>query len=237
MTSDQEPRYRLVDSNGVIRGTLYGKPDGSIAIQETDSGADREVTLAPDGTVSAPSVETESVSTADLTVNNYPSQDHRELTGYISVSGVSSINETINNIPRSKSIIEIRYLDGTSSNNNLSLSLSGASGYDYVLEDEVLTTTPVTGDSKFDLIRPTAGQSADGHAGVWFLDFPPSRGEVSLYGRGAPAARQEGQALAKGSVSGASSDPFDLTLTASAESSDLSLTAAVFQPQPRDSIE
>ena len=67
MVSDQEPRYRLVDSNGVIRGTLYGKPDGSVAIQETESGSDREVTLAPDGTFSAPSVETESVSTERLT--------------------------------------------------------------------------------------------------------------------------------------------------------------------------
>ena len=65
MTSDQEPRYRLVDANGNIVGSLYGKPDGSVAIQETASGADREVTLAPDGTFSAPSVETESVTTED----------------------------------------------------------------------------------------------------------------------------------------------------------------------------
>ena len=66
MTSDQEPRYRLVDANGNIVGSLYGKPDGSVAIQETASGADREVTLAPDGTFSAPSVETESVTTGRL---------------------------------------------------------------------------------------------------------------------------------------------------------------------------
>ena len=70
MTSDQEPRYRLVDANGNIVGSLYGKPDGSVAIQETASGADREVTLAPDGTFSAPSVETESVSTDSATVTN-----------------------------------------------------------------------------------------------------------------------------------------------------------------------
>ena len=63
MVSDQEPRYRLVDDEGNIVGSLYGKPDGSVAIQETDSGSDREVTLAPDGTFSAPSVETESVTT------------------------------------------------------------------------------------------------------------------------------------------------------------------------------
>ena len=66
MVSDQEPRYRLVDSDGNIVGSLYGKADGSIAIQETDSGSDREVTLAPDGTFSAPSVETESVTTDEL---------------------------------------------------------------------------------------------------------------------------------------------------------------------------
>ena len=69
MVSDQEPRYRLVDSDGNIVGSLYGKPDGSVAIQETDSGSDREVALAPDGTFSAPSVETESVSTDERTTN------------------------------------------------------------------------------------------------------------------------------------------------------------------------
>ena len=68
MTSDQEPRYRLVDSDGNIVGSLYGKADGSVAIQETDSGSDREVTLAPDGTFSAPSVETPSLSTEKASI-------------------------------------------------------------------------------------------------------------------------------------------------------------------------
>ena len=67
MVSDQEPRYRLVDSDGNIVGSLYGKADGSVAIQETDSGADREATLAPDGTFSAPSVETGSLSATGMT--------------------------------------------------------------------------------------------------------------------------------------------------------------------------
>ena len=89
MTSDQEPRYRLVDSNGVIRGTLYGKPDGSIAIQETDSGADREVALAPDGTFSAPSVETESVSTEEANINE------RNLTLGENAETTSETDETV----------------------------------------------------------------------------------------------------------------------------------------------
>ena len=70
MVSDQEPRYRLVDDEGNIVGSLYGKPDGSVAIQETDSGSDREVALAPDGTFSAPSVETDSVSTGSISTDH-----------------------------------------------------------------------------------------------------------------------------------------------------------------------
>ena len=72
MVSDQEPRYRLVDDEGNIVGSLYGKPDGSVAIQETESGSDREVALAPDGTFSAPSVETESVSTERVSISGVP---------------------------------------------------------------------------------------------------------------------------------------------------------------------
>ena len=70
MVSDQEPRYRLVDANDNIVGSLYGKPDGSVAIQETASGSDREVALAPDGTFSAPSVETESLSAEKALIDN-----------------------------------------------------------------------------------------------------------------------------------------------------------------------
>ena len=70
MVSDQEPRYRLVDANGNIVGSLYGKDDGSIAIQETASGSDREVTLAPDGTFSAPSGDFDSVSTEVLDIED-----------------------------------------------------------------------------------------------------------------------------------------------------------------------
>ena len=87
MVSDQEPRYRLVDSDGNIVGSLYGKPDGSIAIQETASGADREVALAPDGTFSAPSGDFDSVNTETLQITDssdvkaYPdTQDNLQLT-------------------------------------------------------------------------------------------------------------------------------------------------------------
>ena len=89
MVSDQEPRYRLVDSDGNIVGSLYGKADGSIAIQETDSGSDREVTLAPDGTFSAPSVETESLSTDEL--NNKPATITTDDSGEFRLVGFQEI--------------------------------------------------------------------------------------------------------------------------------------------------
>ena len=87
MVSDQEPRYRLVDDNGNIVGSLYGKPDGSVAIQETDSGADREVALAPDGTFSAPSVETESVSTEQLNSAEFADPNGKSIQDAINDAG------------------------------------------------------------------------------------------------------------------------------------------------------
>ena len=79
MVSDQEPRYRLVDDEGNIVGSLYGKPDGTLALQEGTSGADNEATLGTDGTLSAPSVETELVIAEEASVTNAPSTDDDSL--------------------------------------------------------------------------------------------------------------------------------------------------------------
>jgi len=67
MVSDTEPRYRLVDSNGNVVGSLFAEADGTLKIQEGTSGSDNEVSLGTDGTVTAPAV-----STGDLTVNSVP---------------------------------------------------------------------------------------------------------------------------------------------------------------------
>lgn len=98
MTSDQEPRYRLVDADGNIVGSLYGKADGSVAIQETDSGADREVALAPDGTFSAPSVETESVSTDQLTSTDGSVFGHEIDTDSTTGSGSDDLEVSVDDI-------------------------------------------------------------------------------------------------------------------------------------------
>lgn len=59
MPSDTEPRYRLVDSNGNVVGSLYAEADGTLKLQEGTSGSDNEVSVATDGTFSAPAVSTE----------------------------------------------------------------------------------------------------------------------------------------------------------------------------------
>ena len=143
MTSDQEPRYRLVDANGNIVGSLYGKPDGSVAIQETDSGADREVTLAPDGTFSAPSVETESVSTERLdSVWDHIIRDGDDLEGIfenevlegdsVLISGTHRIDDVR---PPENSTVKVRS-DAT-----------------IEAEDGAFTTFHIVGDSDEDLIQ------------------------------------------------------------------------------------
>jgi len=37
MVSDNEPRYRLLDSSGAVVGTIYEQTDGSLALQEATS--------------------------------------------------------------------------------------------------------------------------------------------------------------------------------------------------------
>ena len=58
MVNDQEPRYRLVDSNGNVVGSLFQNADGNVEIQdETGTGS----VFGPDGIVT-PAIDAESVS-------------------------------------------------------------------------------------------------------------------------------------------------------------------------------
>jgi hypothetical protein len=57
--SDQEPRYRLVDSNGNVVGALWGDGNGNVKIaDETDT----QTTFGPDG-ISTPALEADGVDT------------------------------------------------------------------------------------------------------------------------------------------------------------------------------
>ena len=182
MTSDQEPRYRLVDDEGNIVGSLYGKADGSIAIQETDSGADREVALAPDGTFSAPSVETESVSTEQLAIDEaLLTYSNKERVAGTEISSTQDpIDETISWTSVDDEVgylIEIRGIIGDSSS-ALTMTVGGHtnSNYDYTSRQRA-TFSNTDGDSSFDVIA--GGSGANGFRMLYHLATPRGRPQIS----------------------------------------------------------
>jgi len=65
MVNDTEPRYRLVDADGNVVGSLYTENDGTLKLQEGTSGSDNEVSVATDGTFKAPSVSAEDTTIDD----------------------------------------------------------------------------------------------------------------------------------------------------------------------------
>ena len=78
MVNDQEPRYRLVDSNGNVVGSLFQNADGNVEIQdETGTGS----VFGPDGIVT-PAIDAESVSAEQ--------RDISQLKGSLGVAGGSS---------------------------------------------------------------------------------------------------------------------------------------------------
>lgn len=60
--NDQEPRYRLVDANGNVVGSLFLNGNGDVAIQD-ESGT--ETAFTTDG-ISTPAVDADSVKTSEL---------------------------------------------------------------------------------------------------------------------------------------------------------------------------
>jgi len=53
MVNDQEPRYRLVDADGDVVGSLFAESDGTLKLQEGTSGNDNELALTTQGALEA----------------------------------------------------------------------------------------------------------------------------------------------------------------------------------------
>ena len=67
MVNDQEPRYRLVDSNGNVVGSLFQNADGNVEIQdETGTGS----VFGPNGIVT-PAIDAESASVESATIGGW----------------------------------------------------------------------------------------------------------------------------------------------------------------------
>jgi len=89
MVNDTEPRYRLVDSNGNVVGSLFAEADGTLKLQEGTSGSDNEVSVATDGTFNAPAVSTDSLSLTPV-LNNTATLSSGE-----SIGSFGTINEPV----------------------------------------------------------------------------------------------------------------------------------------------
>jgi len=58
MVTDQEPRYRLVDADGNVVGSLFAETDGTLKLQEGTSGNDNELSLTTQGALEVEQIET-----------------------------------------------------------------------------------------------------------------------------------------------------------------------------------
>ena len=90
MVNDQEPRYRLVDSNGNVVGSLFQNGDGNVEIQdETGTGS----VFGPNGIVT-PAIDAESVSAEEIDIET-PTILHSS-DGFETIDG-ADIDERLDN--------------------------------------------------------------------------------------------------------------------------------------------
>jgi hypothetical protein len=78
MVTDQEPRYRLVDADGNVIGSLFVESDGTLKLQEGTSGNDNELSLTTQGvleveqlSVAATSIRTNIASLSSIAADNF----------------------------------------------------------------------------------------------------------------------------------------------------------------------
>jgi hypothetical protein len=104
--SDQEPRYRLVDSNGNVVGALWGDGNGNVKIaDETDT----QTTFGPDG-ISTPALEADELS--------YNITDNTEVTSS------RSLNTEFQNTDSTNRVVTVGMsIDGSSSVESLNARL------------------------------------------------------------------------------------------------------------------
>lgn len=79
MVSDSEPRYRLVDSQGNVVGTLYAKSGGTLALQEGSSGSDNEIELQTDGTLQTDSLSTNQIDNSGVPIETGDAFDFTDI--------------------------------------------------------------------------------------------------------------------------------------------------------------
>jgi len=94
MVTDQEPRYRLVDADGDVVGSLFAETDGTLKLQEGTSGNDNELSLTTQGALETEQISignhltrvgggtVQSISDSSSTVIEFDQVQTDELTGW-----------------------------------------------------------------------------------------------------------------------------------------------------------
>ena len=227
----------LGSENTPIEGESFGLPSGfsidedsgNLAIRDTNGNVvaewdetNAQWDFANNTLNNVDALNSNSVNTDQLSVGDplTPSEDHRNLIGYVDTGVVDTVDVTISDVPidasRPISVEVLEYRDRESSENNpLEMSIGGVSDINYTVESETLAARQETGMTEIELITPTATSNRDAHAGQWTLDI--SRSSVAMYGRGAPSEEEQGEALAKASTSDTPNDPCDLSFSNAGE--------------------
>ena len=236
----------LIENNDVEIQTvdgelaLFHKPSGNTLIIDEDTTVSEKLQsplrdnvdldgndLISGGSGEFTALEAGSVNTEKATINNHPSEEHKNQLLYGAETG-EDIEFTATDIELSTDqtlVIKVNYLDDEDNANNevhMGISGMGDGRYNYTLEDDDLSAISESGEDQYVLIRPTASNSSDGQSGRWFFQTDEI-GRPMLWGRGSSSIRSSGFQLAKGFADTPNplDDPFDLTISASASAGEV----------------
>jgi len=124
MVTDQEPRYRLVDADGNVVGSLFAEADGTLKLQEGTSGGDNELSLTPQG-----ALEAEQVTVAGK-IGNPVSADSGNQINFDRVTVADGATEPLS--LSGGSGVSISFIVGVSSGDSAIFSTRG--GFDVAVE-------------------------------------------------------------------------------------------------------
>ena len=133
MVNDQEPRYRLVDSNGNVVGSLFQNADGNVEIQdETGTGS----VFGPDGIVT-PAIDAGSVSAEQASIGEGDQINQIEF-GTVSLPDLSAAS-TDGWDDRTAENVTVSFSSAFSSAPNVVISLSSSN--ELLLRADNITTS------------------------------------------------------------------------------------------------
>jgi hypothetical protein len=163
MVNDTEPRYRLVDPNGNVVGSLFAESDGTLKLQEGTSGNDNELSLTTQG-----ALEVEQVSRASQTVDRH----WTELQSVSLSSSQPAVSVTnIADFPEYK--LEINDLvSDTTTDIAIRFNGDGASSGDYYWWDE----TGAAQNQQDEIVLATTSQTFRNFGGHLIIDDLDSSG-------------------------------------------------------------